>query len=88
MIYLDKKKIGLIYYNKKNSFYFIIIDKTFRNKGYGKSALIKLISFLKRKKLNLRTLVAIKNVNSAKIHDDLCIYKKKYNKNFFYYKLL
>ena len=40
--------IGLIYYNKKNGYYFIIIDKKYRNKGYGKLALKKLINILKR----------------------------------------
>lgn len=81
-------KIGLIYYNKKNGYYFIIIDRKYRNKGYGKLALKKLINILKRKKLKLRTLVSLKNKNSFKIHENLCIYKKKYNKNFFYFKLL
>ena len=80
--------IGLIYYNKKNGYYFIIIDKKYRNKGYGKLALKKLINILKRKKLKLRTLVSLKNKNSFKIQENLCIYKKRYNKNFFYFKLL
>ena len=53
--------IGLIYYNKKNGYYFIIIDRKYRNKGYGKLALKKLINILKRKKLKLRTLVSLKN---------------------------
>ena len=81
-------KIGLIYYNKKDGYYFIIIDKKYRNKGFGKLALKKLIYILKKKKLKLRTLVSLKNKNSFKIHEKLCLYKKRYNNNFFYFKLL
>ena len=62
-IKIDKKIIGLIIYNIKDFFYSIVIIKKYRNKGIGTNALERLIKILKRKKLNLVTIVKKNNKN-------------------------
>ena len=84
-----KKIIGLIIYNINNFYYSIIISKVFRNKNFGKIAIIKFIKYIKKKNLNLMTLVKKKNIKSVSLHDKICTNKKKnYNKQFFIYKLI
>ena len=84
---IDKKIIGLIIYNIKDFFYSIIIIKKYRNKGIGTDALEKLIKILKKKKLNLVTMVKKNNKNSIHIHKKLSeAYKNK--KDFVYFKLI
>jgi hypothetical protein len=83
-----KKIIGLIIYNINNFYYSIIINKIFRNKNFGKTAIIKFIKYLKKKNLKLKTLVKKNNIKSVSLHDKICIKKKTYNKKFFIYKII
>ena len=86
-IKIDKKIIGLIIYNIKDFFYSIVIIKKYRNKGIGTDALEKLIKILKKKKLNLVTMVKKNNKNSIHIHKKLSeSYKNK--EDFVYFKLI
>ena len=41
-----------------------------------------MISYLKKKNLKLRTLVSLRKNQSLKMHDDICLFKKRYNKKF------
>jgi hypothetical protein len=83
-----KKIIGLIIYNINNFYYSIIISKIFRNKNFGKTAIIKFIKYLKKKNFKLKTLVRKNNIKSVSLHDKICIIKKNYDKNFFLYKII
>ena len=86
-IKIDKKIIGLIIYNIKYFFYSIVIIKKYRNKGIGTNALERLIKILKRKKLNLVTIVKKNNKNSIHIHKKLSeSYRNK--EDFVYFKLI
>ena len=86
-IKIDKKIIGLIIYNIKDFFYSIVIIKKYRNKGIGTNALERLIKILKRKKLNLVTIVKKNNKNSIHIHKKLSeSYRNK--EDFVYFKLI
>jgi len=86
-IKIDKKIIGLIIYNIKDFFYSIVIIKKYRNKGIGTNALERLIKILKRKKLNLVTIVKKNNKNSIHIHKKLSeSYRNKVD--FVYFKLI
>ena len=52
LIYKNNTRIGIICYNKESYYYFIAIDRKFRNKGNGILAIKKMISFLKKKILS------------------------------------
>ena len=65
----------------------IVIIKKYRNKGIGTNALERLIKILKRKKLNLVTIVKKNNKNSIHIHKKLSeSYRNK--EDFVYFKLI
>ena len=49
LIYKNNTRIGIICYNKENYYYFIVIDRKFRNKGYGTLAIKNDIVFKKEK---------------------------------------
>ena len=85
LIIKNNNEVGFISYNKSNFYYFIILNKKFRNKGYGTSAIKKLITIIKKRNLKLRTLVHRTNLNSIKIHNKICLNRKKYDKNFYLY---
>ena len=83
-----KKKIGLIIYNLKNCYYSIIILKQYRNKKAGTAALNKLMTFLRRKKLKLVTMIKASNKNSIYIHKKIAKSYKKINNKFIFFKIL
>lgn len=84
----NKKIIGLIIYNLNDYYYSIVIKKNFRNRGFGKKALIKFINILKKKSLPLQTLVKKKNYKSLKIHKKISKSSRSFNKFFYYFKII
>jgi hypothetical protein len=87
-IYLGDKLAGLIIYNLDNFFYSITLIKSLRNKGIGKVALKIFIKYLKKRKKKLKTIINRDNHKSINLHKSICKYKKKFNDNFYYFKLL
>jgi RimJ/RimL family protein N-acetyltransferase len=87
-IYSENKLAGLIIYNLDSFYYSITLIKSYRNKGIGKGALKIFIKYLKKKRKKLRTIINIDNYNSINLHKSICKYKKKVNKNFYYFKIL
>jgi hypothetical protein len=86
----DRKKtfIGGIIYDRENFFYSILIQKKYRKKGHAEVALKKLINVVKRKKLKLFTYLKKKNLPSINLHKKYIKYKKKYNKDFYWVRLV
>ena len=79
-INFKNKEVGIIYFNKKTSKYFIFIDKNFQKKGFGYLAIIKYLKLNRNKKI--KTDILKKNLISLNIHLKLepkkIIIKKKY----------
>ena len=80
--------IGLIIYNIRNYRYSIVILKKYRLNGYSSIALKVLIRILKRKKKKLITFLKKSNTNTINLHKKFIKYKKSYNSEFYYVKIL
>ncbi len=87
---INKSKyiIGLIIYNIKSSNYSIVILKKYRSNGYGTIGLKLLTNYLKKKNLKLITFLKKSNTNTLNLHKKFIKYKKSYNSEFYYVKIL
>ena len=84
----SKLNIGLIIYNIKSSNYSIVILKKYRSNGYGTIALKLLINYLKKKNMKLITFLKKSNTSTLNLHKKFIKYKKSYNQEFYYVKIL
>lgn len=84
----SNSSIGLIVYNIKSFHYSIVILKDYRSNGYASIALKLLINILKKKKKKLITFLKKSNTSTLNLHKKFIKYKKSYNQEFYYVKIL